>query len=59
MTSALNDQLLDQIFRSARTFNSWADGPARGDRGGGVPRLGDSSFVNRVDLAVDGGLSAV
>ncbi|MFC6522737.1 hypothetical protein ACFQAT_26375 [Undibacterium arcticum] len=58
MTSALNDQLLDQI-RSARTFNSWADGPARGDRGGGVPRLGDSSFVNRVDLAVDGGLSAV
>ena len=23
MTSALNDVSLDQIFRSARTFNSW------------------------------------
>src|ERR1700681_4864909 len=27
MTSALNDQSLDQIFRSARTFNSWTDRP--------------------------------
>src|ERR1700689_4545152 len=27
MTSALNDVSLDQIFRSARTFNSWADRP--------------------------------
>src|SRR6187455_150366 len=27
MTSALNDQSLDQVFRSARTFNSWADRP--------------------------------
>ena len=27
MASALNDQSLDQIFRSARTFNSWADRP--------------------------------
>src|ERR1017187_8018644 len=25
MTSALDDQSLDQIFRSARTFNGWAD----------------------------------
>src|ERR1700679_2274805 len=27
MTSALPDQSLDQIFRSARTFNGWADRP--------------------------------
>jgi hypothetical protein len=27
MTSALDDQSLNQIFRSARTFNSWADRP--------------------------------
>src|SRR6202167_6309681 len=27
MTSALDDQSLDQIFRLARTFNSWADRP--------------------------------
>jgi 3-hydroxypropanoate dehydrogenase len=27
MTSALNDQSLDQIFRSARTYNGWADTP--------------------------------
>src|SRR6202047_5506712 len=27
MTSALNDVSLDQIFRSARTFNSWTDCP--------------------------------
>ena len=27
MTSALNDQSLDQIFRSARTPNGWADRP--------------------------------
>ena len=27
MNSALNDQSLDQIFRSARTFNGWADRP--------------------------------
>ena len=27
MSSALNDQSLDQIFRSARTFNGWADRP--------------------------------
>src|SRR3984957_82943 len=27
MTSALNDVSLDQIFRSARTFNSWTDRP--------------------------------
>ena len=31
MTSALNDQSLDQIFRSARTFNSWADRPVGDD----------------------------
>src|ERR1700682_5690795 len=31
MTSALNDQSLDQIFRSARTFNSWADRPVEDD----------------------------
>jgi len=27
MTSALDDKSLDQIFRSARTFNGWADRP--------------------------------
>src|ERR1700679_4247269 len=27
MTSALNDHSLDQIFRSARTFNGWTDRP--------------------------------
>jgi hypothetical protein len=27
MTSALDDQSLDQIFRSARTPNGWADRP--------------------------------
>jgi 3-hydroxypropanoate dehydrogenase len=27
MTSALDDQSLDQIFRVARTFNGWADRP--------------------------------
>lgn len=27
MTSALDDQSLDQIFRSARTFNNWANRP--------------------------------
>src|SRR5580704_9427303 len=27
MTSALDDRSLDQIFRSARTFNGWADRP--------------------------------
>src|SRR5450432_3375542 len=27
MASALNDQSLDQIFRSARTFNGWAARP--------------------------------
>src|ERR1019366_8820481 len=31
MTSALNDQSLDQIFRSARTFNSRADRPVEDD----------------------------
>jgi nitroreductase len=31
MTSALDDQSLDQIFRSARTFNSWADRPVEDD----------------------------
>ncbi|MFT4436052.1 malonic semialdehyde reductase [Caballeronia sp. 15715] len=31
MTSALNDQSLDQIFRSARTFSSWADRPVEDD----------------------------
>jgi 3-hydroxypropanoate dehydrogenase len=31
MASALNDQSLDQIFRSARTFNSWADRPVEDD----------------------------
>src|SRR6266705_3395966 len=31
MTSALNDKSLDQIFRSARTFNSWADRPVEDD----------------------------
>ncbi len=29
MTSALNDVSLDQIFRSARTFNSWTDRPVK------------------------------
>ncbi len=53
MTSALDDQLLDQIFRHARTLNGWADGLARANRGGGVPCVGNSSFVN-LDLAVDG-----
>ena len=28
MTAALSDSSLDQIFRSARTFNGWADRPA-------------------------------
>jgi len=27
VTSALDDQSLDQIFRLARTFNGWADRP--------------------------------
>jgi 3-hydroxypropanoate dehydrogenase len=27
MTSALNDQSLDQILRAARTFNGWTDRP--------------------------------
>src|SRR5260370_28192655 len=27
MTAALSDHSLDQIFRSARTFNGWADRP--------------------------------
>ena len=31
MTSALNDQSLDQIFRSARTPNGWADRPVGDD----------------------------
>jgi nitroreductase len=31
VTSALNDQSLDQIFRSARTPNGWADRPVGGD----------------------------
>ena len=31
MTSALNDQSLDQIFRSARTPNGWADRPVEDD----------------------------
>jgi 3-hydroxypropanoate dehydrogenase len=31
MTSALDDQSLDQIFRSARTFNSWAGRPVEDD----------------------------
>src|SRR5476651_295798 len=31
MTSALNDQSLDQIFRSARTPNGWADRPIEDD----------------------------
>ena len=31
MTSALNDQSLDQIFRSARTRNGWADRPVEDD----------------------------
>jgi 3-hydroxypropanoate dehydrogenase len=31
MTSALNDPALDQIFRSARTPNSWADRPVEHD----------------------------
>src|SRR6202795_1238376 len=30
MTFALNDVSLDQIFRSARTFNSWTDRPVEG-----------------------------
>src|SRR6201985_3283196 len=29
MPSALNDVSLDQIFRSARTFNSWTDRPVK------------------------------
>jgi 3-hydroxypropanoate dehydrogenase len=29
MTSALNDVSLDQIFRSARTFNGWTDRPVK------------------------------
>ena len=32
MTSALNDVSLDQIFRSARTFNSWTDRPVKDAR---------------------------
>jgi 3-hydroxypropanoate dehydrogenase len=31
MASALNDQPLDQIFRSAHTFNGWADRPVEDD----------------------------
>jgi 3-hydroxypropanoate dehydrogenase len=31
MTSALNDQSLDQIFRSAHTFNGWAGRPVEDD----------------------------
>src|SRR6202011_1646268 len=31
MTSALNDQSLDQIFRSARTPNGWTDRPVEDD----------------------------
>jgi len=31
MTSALNDQSLDHIFRSARAPNSWADCPVEDD----------------------------
>src|SRR5580658_4039097 len=31
MTSALNDQSLDQIFRSARTPNGWTDRPVEED----------------------------
>jgi 3-hydroxypropanoate dehydrogenase len=31
MTSALDDQSLDQIFRSARTPNAWADRPVEDD----------------------------
>ncbi|HEY8008616.1 MAG TPA: outer membrane beta-barrel protein [Methylocella sp.] len=31
MTSALNDHSLDQIFRSARTPNGWADRPVEDD----------------------------
>ncbi|MEO9129823.1 MAG: malonic semialdehyde reductase [Sphingomonas sp.] len=31
MTSALNDQSLDQIFRAARTPNGWADHPLADD----------------------------
>src|SRR5271165_5451527 len=31
MTSALNYQSLDQIFRSARTFNGWTDRPVEED----------------------------
>jgi len=32
MTFALNDQSLDQIFHSARTFNGWVDRPIDGDK---------------------------
>jgi 3-hydroxypropanoate dehydrogenase len=32
MTSALDDQSLDQIFRSARTPNGWTDRPVEDDR---------------------------
>jgi 3-hydroxypropanoate dehydrogenase len=31
MTSALNDQSLDQILRSARTPSGWADRPVEDD----------------------------
>ncbi len=31
MTSPLNDQTLDQIFRTARTSNGWADRPVEDD----------------------------
>src|ERR1700760_2746385 len=31
MTFALNDVSLDQIFRSAHTFNNWTDRPVDGD----------------------------
>jgi len=31
MTSALNDPSLDQIFRCARTPNSWVDRPVEDD----------------------------
>jgi hypothetical protein len=37
MTSALNEQSLDQIFRSARTPNDWADRAVEDDIGEGGP----------------------
>jgi hypothetical protein len=36
MTAALNDQSLDQIFRSARTPNGWADRRRQRWRGKGL-----------------------